>query len=634
MSQSIKQILPNEIIDQILLKLNDVEIAVELDRYYVVKQIYNLENLCDYKVDWVKEYGYLEFIKHLQNKKFTIFQEGVIDVTAKLKYLVTLKYMYRYESNPYLVTRNAPLDVVKFMHKFDVCTVYTIEEAAKNGHLDVVKFLYRTGSSSIIFKNKSYTIYNSDINKHLAILQTQLLPWQQQLQIQRQLRQRLNQLGNVPPDTLRQINSYSALDLIYRVKTLLEHQLNYSLQNSPQHLHELIYQQFQLLQNPLQQVLTQQLLQQNTEQLIQNFQNIKNVFTNSIDSAIENNHLDVAEFLHSIGVGYTSSKIKNIMIYAIETNNVEKIKFLTKFHIEPSWDYSWQMPLNWAITNDHLEIVKLLHIKKVVFYEGTQMLACQNNKLGIVKFLHDVGLRFGDHEMACVIKENYFEIAKFLNSIGVKFPMDAMSQAIENKNIQAVKLLYEKGIYDDQTMIVACEYGNLEIIKFLYENGVKCNEYAIIWASRKGHLNVVEYLHRKGVKCTPRAMSWAIGNKHFEVAKFLHNIGINHPVNSMIHAYKNKDILTMKFLHEIGESYPDDAIYLVVRDGNLEMVRLLHSIGAQCNKNVMTCASRNNDLEMVKLLHELGVECSTRALNMATAGGHSEVYKFLKSIKK
>jgi len=55
MSQQIKQKLPDEIIDKILIKIGDIDIAVQLNRYYVVKTLYKL--LSHFKVDWAKEYG-------------------------------------------------------------------------------------------------------------------------------------------------------------------------------------------------------------------------------------------------------------------------------------------------------------------------------------------------------------------------------------------------------------------------------------------------------------------------------------------------------------------------------------------------------------------------------------------------
>ena len=112
-------ILPQEIIDNILLFVNDIGLCFQLENYYCIKKIYNKDI---HTWDWASETGNLQFIRWLHTDK----SEG--PTTKAMDYAAT----------------NGHLNVVKFLHinRSEGCTNWIMSFARCNGHDDIVNWLY------------------------------------------------------------------------------------------------------------------------------------------------------------------------------------------------------------------------------------------------------------------------------------------------------------------------------------------------------------------------------------------------------------------------------------------------------------------------------------------------------------
>lgn len=114
MTNKTKVNLPYEIIDYILIYTNDVDLCIQLKRFYPLIKL-------NYTIDKASKNGHLDVVKYLHsiNKDCTV---DAMDFASK----------------------NGHLDVVKYLHSINKdCTVEAVNWASMNGHLDVVKYLNR-----------------------------------------------------------------------------------------------------------------------------------------------------------------------------------------------------------------------------------------------------------------------------------------------------------------------------------------------------------------------------------------------------------------------------------------------------------------------------------------------------------
>lgn len=534
-----KPIFPSEIIDRILIELGDIAIAIELDSYYAVKQLYKLD-LYLYKVDWPIQYGYIQYINHLNDKKFSFIKENI---KYDFKYLTVLKYLYRYKSDPALVAINPSLAVVKFLHEFnEPCTINTMEEAAIHGHLGVVKFLHSTGSSYVIDNGKFHDITNSSIDNDIQLLEPHLLSDQLQAQLLNNLRQQLLQLQPIPNHMQ---HSLPIIDLIIKIKKIVNEQLQILLRNTTDwEVIELINQQYQPIKNALEQTLNRQLENKKNIMIIKLLKNVKESFIRTMDFAVKNNHHEIVEFLHCAGFKYSMHIMDKSIISAMETNNIEMVKVLYKIGgIEN------EKILEWSIKAGHLDVVKIInykfsdqqvilaseygHLEIVKFFyengiecnEYAIIWASRKGHLKVVKYLHEIGIKCTPRAMNWAIGNYHSDVAKFLHSVGIKCSEGIMLKACKTKNVRKIKLLHEiEEKCPDDAIYWMVEDGDLEMVKFLHSIGAQYNKKAMTCASKKGNLEMVKLLNEIGVECSTRAINAATIAGHSEVYTFLKSI--------------------------------------------------------------------------------------------------------------
>lgn len=114
--------LPDEIIDKILIKLNDVELACKLKRLYAIKKLLNTNDEID-NIDTAALYGKLELVKYFHS----IDEKSIGPILD-------------------LVALNEHLDVVMWLYdKGYRCTNTAIDWAIGNNNIEMVKFLCSTG---------------------------------------------------------------------------------------------------------------------------------------------------------------------------------------------------------------------------------------------------------------------------------------------------------------------------------------------------------------------------------------------------------------------------------------------------------------------------------------------------------
>jgi ankyrin repeat protein len=142
-----KPFLPWELIDEILVHVDDPDLAIELKRFAIVERIYP-----DYDFHSAISNGKLGYLKYLNGRGLCTahYDEEALDVCVANDHLNILKYCHEH-INPIteyvdimnFAASNGHLDLVKYLHSIgSKCTNYAMNWAACEGYLDVLEFLH------------------------------------------------------------------------------------------------------------------------------------------------------------------------------------------------------------------------------------------------------------------------------------------------------------------------------------------------------------------------------------------------------------------------------------------------------------------------------------------------------------
>jgi hypothetical protein len=117
--------LPWELIDEILVRVGDPELAIDLERFSIVRNI-NIE----YDFNWAMVNVRLDYLKHLNGRGLCAgeYKRNALQNCARYDKLNILKYCHEH-INP--------------ITSYD----FILDQAASNGYLDLVKYLHSIGSA-------------------------------------------------------------------------------------------------------------------------------------------------------------------------------------------------------------------------------------------------------------------------------------------------------------------------------------------------------------------------------------------------------------------------------------------------------------------------------------------------------
>jgi ankyrin repeat protein len=180
------------------------------------------------------------------------------------------------------------------------------------------------------------------------------------------------------------------------------------------------------------------------------------------------------DLLFNKNIGHRLGKdVKKYIVYAIKTNNLEMVKWLT------NQNFRWKInSIDIAAKEGNLNIVKYLHQHRPNESKDAFDLAASHGYLDIVKFLH------------------------------------------YNRN--------ESGTSD--AIDFAAKNGDLEMVAWITENvpESEASYYAMDYAARNGHLEVVEYLFKnRDEGSSGLAYFWARDKHHYKLTEFLLNNDTN-----------------------------------------------------------------------------------------------------------
>lgn len=141
------RLLPNEIIDEILIYSMDFVSAIKLKcNNYITNALYNP---IIHTWNWAAVNGHLEIIKFLHKNEKNGYTFKVINNASRNGHIKVLKWLQKNRKDNLTneamnwAAMNGHFDIVKFLyfHSIEINTHSAITWAGMNGHTEIVKFL-------------------------------------------------------------------------------------------------------------------------------------------------------------------------------------------------------------------------------------------------------------------------------------------------------------------------------------------------------------------------------------------------------------------------------------------------------------------------------------------------------------
>ncbi|EGG22276.1 hypothetical protein DFA_04394 [Cavenderia fasciculata] len=367
----------------------------------------------------------------------------------------------------------------------------------------------------------------------------------------------------------------------------------------------------------------------------------------AMEQACKYGHLSIVKLICSSfkGLQLQPFQIKKIAMYtACSKGFTDIVKYLLENRTEQWGDAA----IDRAATNNHLDIVKLLHFHKsraIGCTKNAINFASEHGHLEVVKFLFEHRTeRCNSYAIDEAAKNGYIEMVKYLHELGVRTTNYAMDSACHQGNLEIVKFLHFncKGGATKNAMDWASMNGHIDIVRFLSEHRTEgSTNNAMDWAAENGNIEMVKYLHQhRSEGATTYAMDLAAKNGHIEIVQFLsehRTEGCSQ--EALNYAARNGDIEMLSFLVDtVKIKCQLDTLKESLENGHLDTFHFIYNHISNNKKNdkilwtteVMDLAAKNGHIEIVKFLSEHRTEGATnRAMDMAAGNGHFEVVKYL-----
>lgn len=354
-----------------------------------------------------------------------------------------------------------------------------------------------------------------------------------------------------------------------------------------------------------------------SEQMVWNYRTKDYQKHNSIGQIIWNRHLEVFQFLHSVGA-FTGTDyfVVDAVSNLIHLGRVEIIKYL----------YS----IGWRPKSDNVQESSCLNQSIIV--------AARSGYVDVIKFLHSIGIKMTVDVMDGAISYGQFEVVEFLHSVGVKFTPAAVHIAIADNKIKMVKYVhgfkgcYVKRAFTKKTANKAAKYGRYRLLRYLYRSGLTCSAVAAVKVAGYGNLKILRYLHKMGVVISDECMYAAASEGYLKVVKFIHSIGVKYDSRAFTYAVVYGYLHVVEFLYSetLSEQTLNTSMEMAIGGGHCEVAQFLFKRGVKPRGE--SKAVENGHLRVVKFLHKAGVVFDNAAVAVAVANGYVEVVKFLHSV--
>mgnify|MGYP003624323419 CR=1 FL=1 len=194
--------------------------------------------------------------------------------------------------------------------------------------------------------------------------------------------------------------------------------------------------------------------------------------------------LNVFRYMYRLGYGDIETNGSEALRQAAFHGNLAMVKYVYESSSEKQENES--LAMDWAITNDHISVVRYLHKERGIPLIGGQFdhvrTAVSNGSLKSLKYLHKNGADLranNDQPLMQAAEELSLEIFAYLHKAGA--------------DIHA---------HEDAALYFAVLAGNVDIVEYLYDNGVdiaQSNSRALLYAMQYGDKNMIACLEDIGL---------------------------------------------------------------------------------------------------------------------------------------
>ncbi|KAL3664331.1 hypothetical protein V7S43_010656 [Phytophthora oleae] len=253
---------------------------------------------------------------------------------------------------------------------------------------------------------------------------------------------------------------------------------------------------------------------------------LQDEFQHSIIKAMQLGYVEVVQWLvRRFPEGQVPS---NAVALAAKNGRLKVLQWLFNHHDHVYWGGDEMYS---AVANNHLEVAKFLH-EYTAPPPDDMFLIDDAARHGDIKMMHWLHSERGDQltyeGVMRAVNHGFLDAVKWMTAT---FPDSVVTKDIRmdhaacNGHLEMIRWLHEEHAWCTmQAMNYAASNGHLEVVKFLHENRTEgCNTDAMDLAAGYGHLNMVEWLHvNRSEGCTTYAMDSAAKNGYTDVVKWLH----------------------------------------------------------------------------------------------------------------
>ena len=178
----------------------------------------------------------------------------------------------------------------------------------------------------------------------------------------------------------------------------------------------------------------------------------------------------------------------------VSSGNLEMIEW---FYERREIFHEYSDPIQQAAENGHLDSIKWLFSIGYNQSEQAINTASENGHLDIVICLISNGFVADKHDINIAAANGHLDIVEYLANLGLKCSQYALDNAIKNGFLSVVQWLYEncKKLKFKNASNKAAENGRLSVLAWLEENKVaRCTNEGMVKAVKNGKLDVVLWL--------------------------------------------------------------------------------------------------------------------------------------------
>ena len=279
---------------------------------------------------------------------------------------------------------------------------------------------------------------------------------------------------------------------------------------------------------------------------------------------------------------------------AIDYGNLPVVKRLYR-----KFKFSF-FPLDTAIKNGHMDVVKYVHSRRLYINGNELMIACSSGRLEMVRWIVSVSQFTASELGSCLLSsasEGNLSIVQLLLEYVHVDPNAIAAAAAKSGNLHLVRYIIQRYNVELAHVIVsAAEFGHLSLIKALPACNVVFSTQSVMTVIERGYLNTLKYMIEQGVEGVPvESTDLAVRNNHLAVAQYLLGLGIEQRYHQPSTSLELIELQYRKFGMPLS-------IDKLLTENNISAVVFYLKQGYRFSLNDFIIAVDRNELSIVKLI--------------------------------